>query len=67
MGIKVSREVNGPLIKGLRELVEYVIEEGNDRIMILKARRKLFQNAETVVVWPPSPDETIIFSHFISP
>lgn len=46
MNTKVSREVNGPLIKGLRELVEYVIEEGDDRIMVLDARTKLFQDAE---------------------
>jgi hypothetical protein len=43
---KIPRTVNGPLIDGLRELVEYIIDEGNDRIMILKARSKLFRDAE---------------------
>jgi hypothetical protein len=43
---KIPRTVNGPLIKGLRELVEYIIDDGNDRVMILKARSKLFRDAE---------------------
>lgn len=46
MDTKISRAVNGPLIEGLRELVEYIIDEGNDRVMILKARSKFFWDAE---------------------
>jgi hypothetical protein len=43
---KISSGVNRPLIDGLKELVYCIIEEGNERIRLLKTRSKLFHDAE---------------------